>query len=44
MATQQAALLNNERNAVSVTLRRFVATIQLVRALSGGWNGNLGQI
>jgi len=44
VATQQAALLNNERNAVSVTLRRFVATIQLVRALGGGWNGNLGQI
>ena len=36
VATQQTALLTNERAAVSLTGRRFVAAVQLVRALGGG--------
>ena len=41
VATQQTALLTNQRAAVSLTGRRFVTAVQLVRALGGGWNGNL---
>jgi NodT family efflux transporter outer membrane factor (OMF) lipoprotein len=41
VATQQTALLTNQRTALAVTARRFVAAVQLVRALGGGWNGNL---
>ncbi len=37
VATQQTALLTNQRAAVSVTVRRFSASVQLVRALGGGW-------
>jgi NodT family efflux transporter outer membrane factor (OMF) lipoprotein len=37
VATQQTALLANQRAAVSLTARRFVAAVQLVRALGGGW-------
>jgi NodT family efflux transporter outer membrane factor (OMF) lipoprotein len=39
VATQQTALLTNQRTAVSLAGRRFVATVQLVRALGGGWQG-----
>ena len=42
VATQQTALLTNQQTAVSVTARRFVAAVQLVRALGGGWNGKEG--
>ena len=38
VATQQTALLTNQRTAVSVTARRFTAAVQLVQALGGGWN------
>jgi outer membrane protein TolC len=38
VATQQTALLTNERTAVSLTARRFAAAVQLVRALGGGWH------
>jgi NodT family efflux transporter outer membrane factor (OMF) lipoprotein len=38
VATQQTALLTNQRTAVSVTARRFAAAVQLVGALGGGWN------
>ena len=38
VATQQTALLTNQRTAVSLTARRFAAAVQLVRALGGGWN------
>jgi outer membrane protein TolC len=38
VATQQTALLTNQRTAVSLTGRRFVAAVQLVRALGGGWD------
>jgi NodT family efflux transporter outer membrane factor (OMF) lipoprotein len=37
VATQQTALLTNERAAVTLTGRQFVAAVQLVRALGGGW-------
>jgi NodT family efflux transporter outer membrane factor (OMF) lipoprotein len=42
VATQQTALLTNQRAAVSLTGRRFVTAVQLVRAVGGDWNGNLG--
>jgi outer membrane protein TolC len=38
VATQQTALLTNQRTAVAVTARRFTAAVQLVRALGGGWS------
>jgi NodT family efflux transporter outer membrane factor (OMF) lipoprotein len=38
VATQQTALLTSQRAAVSLTERRFVAAVQLVRALGGGWD------
>jgi NodT family efflux transporter outer membrane factor (OMF) lipoprotein len=38
VATQQTALLTNQRTAVSLTARRFAAAVQLVRGLGGGWN------
>ena len=40
VATQQTALLTNQRAAVSLTGRRFIAAVQLVRALGGGWDGD----
>jgi NodT family efflux transporter outer membrane factor (OMF) lipoprotein len=43
VATQQTALLTNQRTAVSVTARRFAAAVQLVRALGGGWNADPSQ-
>ena len=33
--------LNNERTAVSILGRRLAASVQLVRALGGGWDGRL---
>lgn len=39
--TQQTALLTNQRAALAVTERQFVASVQLVRALGGSWNGSL---
>jgi NodT family efflux transporter outer membrane factor (OMF) lipoprotein len=38
VATQQTALLTNQRTAVSVSARRFAAAVQLVLALGGGWD------
>ena len=43
VATQQTALLTNQRALVSLTARQFVTAVQLVRALGGGWNGDLTQ-
>jgi NodT family efflux transporter outer membrane factor (OMF) lipoprotein len=37
VATQQTVLLTNQRSALSATARQFVAAVQLVRALGGGW-------
>jgi NodT family efflux transporter outer membrane factor (OMF) lipoprotein len=34
----QAALLNNERTAVTVKTRRFSAAVLLIKAIGGGWN------
>ena len=41
VAVQQTALLTNQRAALSVTVRQFVAAVELVRALGGGWNRNV---
>ena len=41
VAVQQTALLTNQRTAVSLTGRRFVAAVELVRAIGGGWQGDL---
>jgi outer membrane protein TolC len=35
--TQQTALLTSQRAALAVNERQFVAAVQLVRALGGGW-------
>jgi multidrug efflux pump subunit AcrB len=43
VATQQTALLTNQRAPVSLTARQFVTAVQLVRSLGGGWNGDLTQ-
>jgi NodT family efflux transporter outer membrane factor (OMF) lipoprotein len=37
VATQQTALLTSQRADLAVTERQFVAAVQLVRALGGGW-------
>ena len=34
----QAALLTNERTAVDILNRRMAASVQLVKALGGGWD------
>jgi NodT family efflux transporter outer membrane factor (OMF) lipoprotein len=34
----QAAALNNERNALGITARRLTASVDLVRAMGGGWD------
>ena len=39
VATQQTALLTNQRAAVSLAGRRYTAAVQLVRALGGSWSG-----
>jgi outer membrane protein TolC len=36
--TLQAIALNNERNAVAILGRRLAASVQLVKALGGGWD------
>jgi NodT family efflux transporter outer membrane factor (OMF) lipoprotein len=36
--TWQTALLQNQRNDIEITQRRFEATVLLVKALGGGWN------
>jgi NodT family efflux transporter outer membrane factor (OMF) lipoprotein len=34
----QAALLNNERNAVTILGQRYAASVALIKALGGGWS------
>jgi NodT family efflux transporter outer membrane factor (OMF) lipoprotein len=34
----QAAALNNERTALGITARRLTASVNLVRAMGGGWD------
>jgi NodT family efflux transporter outer membrane factor (OMF) lipoprotein len=36
--TAEAALLQNQRTAISIQTRQFVASVGLVRALGGGWD------
>lgn len=36
--TWQTALLENERNGIEITQRRFEASVLLVKALGGGWS------
>jgi NodT family efflux transporter outer membrane factor (OMF) lipoprotein len=36
--TWQTALLQNERNDIQITQRRFEASVLLVKAIGGGWN------
>ncbi len=35
--TAQAAQLSNERTAADLATRQFASSVQLVRALGGGW-------
>jgi outer membrane protein TolC len=36
--TAQATQLANERTAADITTRQFAASVQLVKALGGGWD------
>ena len=36
--TTEAALLQNQRTAIDLQTRQFVASVELVRALGGGWD------
>ena len=38
VVTWQTALLQNERNDIEITQRRFESSVLLVKALGGGWN------
>lgn len=36
--TAESALINNQRTAIGITTRQFVASVGLVRSLGGGWS------
>ena len=36
--TAQAALLSNQRTAVNVQMQQMTASVQLIKALGGGWS------
>jgi NodT family efflux transporter outer membrane factor (OMF) lipoprotein len=38
--TAEAALLQNQRTAISIQTRQFVSSVGLVRALGGGWDAS----
>jgi outer membrane protein TolC len=38
----QAIALSNERTAMALLGRRLAASVQLVRALGGGWEAGMG--
>ena len=38
--TWQTALLQNQRNDIEITRRRYDATVLLVKALGGGWKSS----
>jgi len=42
VAISQTTLLANQREEVTLAARRYAAAIALIRALGGGWNGQLG--
>ena len=42
VAIGQTTLLSNQRAEVSLSARRYAAAIALIRAVGGGWNGQLG--
>jgi len=39
--TAESALLQNQRTATTLSTRRFVASVGLIRALGGGWDTSL---
>jgi outer membrane protein TolC len=39
--TAQQTLLGNQRTAVSLHLNQMSATVQLIKAVGGGWSGDL---
>jgi NodT family efflux transporter outer membrane factor (OMF) lipoprotein len=41
--TAQQTLLGNQRTAVSLHLNQMSATVQLIKAVGGGWSGDLTQ-
>lgn len=38
--TAQATLLNNQRTAVNLQAQQMTATVQLIKALGGGWDAS----
>ena len=38
--TAEATLLQNQRTAIDIETRQFVASVGLVRALGGGWDAS----
>jgi NodT family efflux transporter outer membrane factor (OMF) lipoprotein len=38
--TAQAALLNNQRTAVNLQMKQMTASVELIKALGGGWNAS----
>jgi len=36
--TAQSALLNNQRTAVNLQMEQMTASVQLIKALGGGWD------
>lgn len=38
--TAQATLLNNQRTAVNLQMQQMTATVQLIKALGGGWDAS----
>jgi outer membrane protein TolC len=38
--TAEAVLLQNQRTAIDLQTRQFVASVGLVRALGGGWDNS----
>ncbi|HEX4265579.1 MAG TPA: efflux transporter outer membrane subunit [Verrucomicrobiae bacterium] len=41
--TAQTTLLSNQRSAVVLRLTQMTATVQLIKALGGGWSGDLAK-
>lgn len=43
VVTEQTTALQNERNAVSIFGSRMIASVNLVKALGGGWDAGVGR-